>query len=268
MDATTRPFDPPGPTANAVPTANAGPNAKAGPTEPAVATVRGSLLRFDGVERAVHWINAALFAVLILTGAALYLEPIGQLIGRRALVQNIHVYCGIALPVPLVLALCGSWGRALRADVRRFNRWSADDGAWLRALTQTRQIRQRRRAAIQVGKFNAGQKLNAAFITGAGLVMLGTGVIMRWYHPYPLSWRTGATFVHDWLALSIGVVIIGHIGMALRDPDAMRAMVTGRISRAWAKRHAPAWVDARDGPPPSPPRPTPPRPPETTPTRR
>jgi formate dehydrogenase subunit gamma len=103
-----------------------------------------------------------------------------------------------------------------------------------------------------VGKFNAGQKLNASFVAGAGLVMLGTGVIMRWYHPWPLSWRTGATFVHDWLALAIGFVIIGHIWMALRDWDALRSMFVGTISRSWGKRHAPAWVAGDDGPPPRP----------------
>jgi formate dehydrogenase subunit gamma len=207
------------------------------------------LLRFDWVERVVHWVNATLFGVLIFTGAALYLEPIGRLIGRRALVEDIHVYCGLALPVPLVIALSGSWGKALRADLHRFNRWTKEDRDWLRALLRAGPERRRSLGGIRVGKFNAGQKLNAAFIAGSGLVMLGTGVIMRWYHPWPLTWRTGATFVHDWLALAIGLVIIGHIWMALMDWDAMRSMFVGTISRTWAKRHAPAWLDGEDGPP-------------------
>jgi cytochrome b subunit of formate dehydrogenase len=29
-------------------------------------------------------------------------------------------------------------------------------------------------------------------------------------------------------------------------PDTLRAMVSGRIRRAWAERHAPAWLDGRD----------------------
>ncbi len=207
-------------------------------------------MRFDWVERAVHWINAGLFLILVVTGAALYLEPVGALIGRRALVEDIHVYTGLALPIPVLLALSGSWGRALRADLRRFNRWTKDDRDWLLALPQPRTERRRRFREVRVGKFNAGQKLNAAFISGAALVMLGTGLIMRWYHPWPLNWRTGATFVHDWLALAVGLVVLGHIGMALRDRDALRAMVVGTISRSWAKRHAPAWLDGSDGVPP------------------
>jgi formate dehydrogenase subunit gamma len=205
------------------------------------------ILRFDGVERVVHWVNAAFFGVLVLTGAALYIQPIGAVFGRRALVENIHVYTGLALPFPLILGLMGPWGRALRADLRRFNRWSKSDRVWMRTVFRTGPARQQTLATLSVGKFNAGQKLNAAFVAGAGLVLLGTGVIMRWYHPWPLSWRTGATFVHDWLALAIGLVIIGHIGMALRDPDALRSMITGRISQKWSERHAPAWFAGEDG---------------------
>ena len=213
---------------------------------PEAATPKGWVDRFDRVERAVHWVNATLMLVLIFTGAALYLDPLERLIGRRALVEDIHVYCGLALPVPVLIALAGPWGQALRADFRRFNRWTVSDRMWLRALSRPRGERQAMQRQLDMGKFNAGQKLNAAFVAGAGLVLLGTGTIMRWYHPWPLSWRTGATFVHDWLALAIGIVVIGHIVMALSMPDTLRAMVTGRIRRAWAERHAPAWVDGRD----------------------
>lgn len=208
----------------------------------------GGLLRFDLVERVVHWVNALLFGVLVVTGAALYVGSLGSIIGRRALVENIHVYCGLALPVPVVLALAGRWGRGLRRDIARMNRWSRADREWLRALLRGGRDRFRLLSDVPLGKFNPGQKLNASFVAGAGLVMLATGVVMRWYHPYPLSWRTGATFVHDWLALGLGLVIFGHIGLALRDPEAFRSMWTGRIPRSWARRHAPAWLDGDDEP--------------------
>jgi formate dehydrogenase subunit gamma len=213
------------------------------PPETAAATW---LERFDGVERAVHWVTAGLMLALVFTGATLYLQPLDQAIGRRALMENIHVYCGLALPVPLILAAAGPWGRALRADLRRFNRWSRSDRLWLRAAFQERNRRRVLHSELDLGKFNAGQKLNAAWTAGGGLVMLGTGSIMRWYHPWPLSWRTGATFVHDWLALSIGIVVVGHIWMALAEPDALRSMFTGRIRRTWAEHHARAWVHGKD----------------------
>jgi formate dehydrogenase subunit gamma len=207
------------------------------------APVGGPLARFDGVERIVHWANATLFGVLIFTGAVLYFGPLTALVGRRELIERIHVYVGIALPVPILLALAGRWGRALRADIRRFNRFSPADRAWLRAATATRVQRMRARSKLSTGKFNAGQKMNAAFTGGAGLVMLGTGIILRWYRPWPLGWRAGATFVHNWLAMLIVVAIGGHILLALADRDALRSIFRGTISRTWARRHAPAWLD-------------------------
>ena len=200
------------------------------------------LARFDRVERAVHWTNAGLFAILVVTGAALYLTPLIALIGRRELIERIHLYVGIALPLPLILALCGSWGQALKRDIRRFNRWSQADRRWLRVMFQEQPRRSATRARLAVGKFNAGQKLNAAFTVGGGLVMLASGLLLRWYRPFPLSWRAGATFVHNWLALLFVIVITGHVMMALADRNALKAMLFGRISRSWAARHAPAWL--------------------------
>jgi formate dehydrogenase subunit gamma len=66
---------------------------------------------------------------------------------------------------------------------------------------------------------------------------------MRWYKPWPLSWRTGATFVHDWIFLGLCVTITGHVMFALRDPDSLRSMWEGTISRVWARRNAPRWLE-------------------------
>ncbi len=204
------------------------------------------LVRFDRVERTVHWVNASLFLILILTGAALYFTPLIALVGRRHLIEQIHLYVGLALPLPLLLGLAGRWGRGLRRDVSGINRWTEEDMQWLRGLVDTASGRRQTTLRPRLGKFNPGQKLNAAFVAGGGLVMLGTGALLRWYVPFPLSWRAGATFVHNWLAVIFVIVILGHIGLALADREALRAMLRGRISRAWAARHAPAWLDESD----------------------
>jgi formate dehydrogenase subunit gamma len=201
------------------------------------------VLRFDRVERAVHWVNAALFLILIVTGAALYFTPLIALVGRRRLIEQVHLYAGLTLPLPLLLAVAGSWGRGLRRDVSRINGWTEADLQWLRGLVDTASGRRQVALRPRLGKFNAGQKLNAAFVAGGGLVMLGTGALLHWYVPFPLSWRAGATFVHNWLAVTFAIVIVGHITLALADREALRAMLGGRVSRAWAARHAPAWLD-------------------------
>jgi formate dehydrogenase subunit gamma len=196
------------------------------------------LVRFDRVERIVHWSTAVLFGVLMLTGAALYAGPISTIVGRRDLVRDVHVIAGLALPVPIVVGLLGRWGRALRLDLGRINRWFADDRAW---------VRRRTRDQARLGKFNPGQKLNATFLGAAIVLMFATGIVLKWFQPFPLSIRTGATFVHDWLALAIWVSIIAHVVFALRDPDALRAMVRGTISARWARTKRPRWYEDATG---------------------
>jgi formate dehydrogenase subunit gamma len=193
-----------------------------------------TFLRFDRVERTLHWVNATLFGILMLTGAALYAGPISTLVGHRQFVRNVHVYSGLFLPIPVVVAVVGRHGARLRTDLGRLNRWSRDDARW---------FRRKRRPNVQLGKFNPGQKLNTAFVAGAGVVMLGTGSIMHWFDAFPLDWRTGATFVHDWFTLGIWVAVLGHIFYALRDQASLEAMLGGDISATWARKKAPLWYE-------------------------
>lgn len=204
------------------------------------------VVRFSRAERWLHWSNATLFLVLLATGMALYVPALSRVVGRRVLVKDIHVWSGLLLPAPLLLAYAGRWRDSVRADVRRFARWSVDDRRWLLSLG--------RRGRARLGKFNAGQKLNAVFVAAAIPIMLGTGAIMRWFDPFPLAWRTGATFVHDWFALALVVVIVGHIVKALADPVALRAMREGTMPLDHVERHHPRWrselveVEAGAGP--------------------
>jgi formate dehydrogenase subunit gamma len=192
------------------------------------------ILRFDRVERAVHWVNATLFGTLMLTGAALYAGPISTLVGNREVVRFIHVWSGLLLPVPLLIGVLGRHGTRLRTDLGRLNRWTRDDRRWFRRA---------HRRDVALGKFNPGQKLNAAFIAGAAVVMIVTGSIMKWFSLFPLDWRTGATFVHDWFALGIWVAVLGHIVFALRDGDALESMLNGSVPARWARTKAPLWYE-------------------------
>jgi formate dehydrogenase subunit gamma len=202
------------------------------PPEPTV--VRDRLLRFDRPERNVHWFTASLVGACLLTAAALYIAPLATLVGRRDVVKEIHVIAGLALPLPFLLVRLGPWMTQLRTDVRRLNRFDEHDRRWLRTLG--------RDPFIERGKFNAGQKLNAAFVAGAILLLLGSGSIMKWFGPFPLTWRTGATFVHDWTAFVLLIALIGHVAKALGDREAMSGMVSGTVSARWAARKAPRWL--------------------------
>jgi formate dehydrogenase subunit gamma len=194
------------------------------------------LLRFTRAERWVHRSTAVLMGCCLLTAAILYIGPLSVLVGRRAVVVWVHVLAGLALPVPVLLGWASA---AFRVDAGRLNRFDRADWEWLRSAD-------RRTGRIPIGKFNPGQKLYAAFVAGAIAVQFGTGVLMRYGQHWPLSLRTGATFVHDWLAAAVAVAVLGHLHLALRDRDARAGMRTGWVPADWARREHPRWAAETD----------------------
>lgn len=193
----------------------------------------GTVRRFGKVTRAVHWTAALLMITCIITAAILYNGSIALAVGHRHLVELVHVYAGFALPAPILL---GMFSAAYRQDMRRLDRFAPRDWRWLFS-------RKRRDGSIKVGKFNAGQKLNGALSGGAIAALLGTGIIMYFPGLTRLSWRTGATFVHDWFALAVGLLVVGHLYYAAKDSEARRGMLTGRVSDSWARAEHGAWAD-------------------------
>ncbi|MET9696712.1 cytochrome b/b6 domain-containing protein [Streptomyces sp. NPDC006529] len=209
------------------------PSEPAAPRSGSAAAATGRVRRFSRSQRWVHRSTAALMGVCVASAACLYLSPLAELVGRRHLVVTVHEWSGLLLPAPFLLGLAS---RTFRGDLRRLNRFGPHDGTWLRSA-----LRRDRLGPRPAGKFNAGQKVYANWLAGAVLVMLGTGLLM-WVTGFaPLRWRTAATFVHDWLALTLGVVLAGHVGKALADPESRRGMRTGSVDRAWAEREHPLW---------------------------
>ncbi|MCU1454386.1 MAG: fdnI [Acidimicrobiales bacterium] len=194
------------------------------------------LVRFDRVERTLHWANAVLLLSCLVTGAAMYVPALSGLVGRRRTVENIHVISGLALPVPFVAVLLGRWRRGFVRDAKRLGRFLDDDWRWLRR-------RPRRSGRLRIGKFNAGQKVNAVLVAGLLPVMLLSGAVMQWNQRFSDAWRTGATFVHDWGFLALFVLTVAHIAKALAEPVLLRSMVRGWVSVSWAAHHRPRWHD-------------------------
>lgn len=189
-----------------------------------------TLPRFARAVRLVHWSNAVIVGVLIITGYVLYGGPGAQSIGYRATFKTVHVYTGLVMPVPILLGIALS--APVRDDLRRLSRWTGDDRRWWFRSQRHR---------VRLSKFNPGQKLNTSFTGAALVVLLMSGSVMKWYEPFSDSLRTGATFVHDWTSLALGMAVLAHILFAVRDPDALHGMRAGTVDAEWAARERPRW---------------------------
>jgi formate dehydrogenase subunit gamma len=193
------------------------------------------LPRFTRVESRVHRATSALVGVLAVTGAALYYQPLSVAVGRRPVVEVVHIVAGLLLPFPVLVGIARS--PELRADLGRLNRMTRLDWQWLRR-------RDRRTARLAVGKFNGGQKLAASAVAGAGLVLFATGLLL--VAPVrldlPVGVRQGATITHDLFTFGLLVLLAGHIWMALRHPEARDALRTGEVDRSYAEREHAGWA--------------------------
>ena len=193
------------------------------------------LVRFDAITRIVHWATAGLGIVVLLTGTILYVDQLSTKIGRRALIENVHVVCSWLSLVPLLVGvLLSRPGRRL-ADLAELSRWTKADRRWLRRSTRT----------TPAGKFNGGQKLASALFAALFAMQLLTGSLMLWNKPFADSWRTGATYVHDWVYLALVVLVTGHVLEAIREPELLRSMIDGTVPRWYAERERPRWAETQ-----------------------
>ena len=171
--------------------------------------------------------------VLLVTGAFLFFPDLGGLIGNRQIVQSHRTRSRAgSCRSPCSSRCCLAPSASTRAGSTASGR---PTGSGCAAATGAR-------AGSPSGKFNAGQKLNSSFTLGAIIVMFGTGMVMFFSSLFSDTIRTGATFVHDWLALALAVVVLGHIYMAYSDPVARRGMRTGAVPEDWAQREHSAWA--------------------------
>ncbi len=189
--------------------------------------------RFSATERAVHWVHATAFLVLLATGLALYIPALSVAVGRRPLLKDIHVYTAVAWIVGLVLVVVLGDRRRLRATVRELDTFDADDMLWLRRYPRPQ------------GRFNAGQKVNAALTAAFALLFAVSGSLL-WLGERDHRFQLGSTILlHDWLTLISLVLLVGHLYLALIYPatrHALRGMTVGTVRRDWAERHHPKWV--------------------------
>jgi formate dehydrogenase subunit gamma len=189
--------------------------------------------RFSATERAVHWVHATAFLVLLATGLALYIPALSVAVGRRPLLKDLHVYTAVAWIVALVLVVVLGDRRRLRQTLRDLDRFDADDMLWLRRFPRPQ------------GRFNAGQKVNAA-LTGAFALLFAVSGSLLWLGERDHRFQLASTIVlHDWLTLISLVLLVGHLYLVLIYPatrHSLRGMTTGSVRRDWAERHHPKWV--------------------------
>lgn len=196
------------------------------------------ILRFGAADRFVHWLTAASFLTLAITGINVtfgktLLAPIMGAEGFAAwagFAKLIHNYVGFAFMVGVVLTFL-IWVKD--------NIPTGTDVAWFAAggglLTKG--------SHPPAQRFNGGQKIVFWSVVIGGFFLSLSG----WHLIFPTSetiaevqWQATihGTVSYLMIALIIGHIYIGSIGME----GAFDAMGSGEVDLNWAKEHHSLWV--------------------------
>jgi formate dehydrogenase subunit gamma len=200
-----------------------------------MATTPERLARFGRTERAVHWVHATAFFVLLGSGLCLYLPSLAQAVGRRPLLKDIHVWTAVGWGALLVVIFLAGDRRALRRTAREIDLFDANDRAWLR-----------HRPGVPQGRLNAGQKLNAIITAVFALLFAITGFFL-WYGERNTRFRLpNALLVHDWLMYASFFLVVGHLYLAVIYPKtrhALSGITRGWVRADWALEHHRTWAE-------------------------
>jgi formate dehydrogenase subunit gamma len=181
-------------------------------------------------------VHASAFLVLLGSGLCLYLPSLAEVVGRRPLLKDIHIYTALAWAIALGLVVIVGDRRALLRTAREVDVFDADDRAWLR-----------RRGAPQ-SRLNAGQKINAILTAGFAVLFVITGVLL-WEGERNTRFRfAGTLLVHDWLMYASLLLFLGHLFLAViypRTRHALNGMTRGWVYEDWALQHHRKWAETQ-----------------------
>jgi formate dehydrogenase subunit gamma len=182
-------------------------------------------------------VHALAFFVLLATGVALYVPALTEAFGSRELLRNVHLVTAVGWALALVAVFVLGDRRALRATMRELDAFDEDDREWLRTFDAPQ------------GRFNAGQKLNAA-VTAAFAVLFAVSGFFLWYGARDNDFSSpSAILLHDGLTLLAVVLVAGHLYLTLLHPStrhSFRGMTLGTVRADWARERHPKWRAGSD----------------------
>lgn len=199
-----------------------------------------TIVRFNSFERFVHWLTAACFIVLAVSGLnitfgkALLLPIMGEaaFAGWSQWGKYAHNYLSFPFTIGVVLIFLMWVGGNLPSRV---------DAQWIREGGGI--IGDEHPPAY---RFNAGQKMIYWIVVLGGTAVAVTGYILMFpfYGGLTISGMQLAQIVHSvvgvlFIAVMLAHIYIGTIGME----GAFEAMGTGEVDVNWAKQHHSLWLE-------------------------
>jgi formate dehydrogenase subunit gamma len=204
------------------------------------------ILRFNTIERFAHWLTAAAFIVLGITGLNFVFGKrlLMPLIGPEAFsswsqwAKYSHDFVSWAFMLGiLIMLVIWAWD----------NLPDRYDAHWLKVGGGL--FDKSNRTHPPAGRFNTGQKLIFWSVIVGGAALSISGIYLLF--PFDFADVNGmqwAQYVHATIGVLMVAVIIAHIYIGTMGMEgAFDAMGTGRVDENWAREHHSLWVDEMRG---------------------
>ncbi len=194
--------------------------------------------RFTTTERLLHWSFALPQIVLMITGGWLLAtaSQSGESAVKVNLVMTHKVAAACFVMAPLLVLMNGDAKTPIK-NMRLALSWNRADLQWF--FRSFMKIIVPSTTLPEVGKFNAGQKLNMLIVMILGIVFTVSGLLMWFLDGVLMAW-----IIHAVAFLIVLFVVLGHVYMAILHPStrpSFWSIINGNVDREWANHH-PRWA--------------------------
>ncbi|GLK55756.1 formate dehydrogenase subunit gamma [Methylopila capsulata] len=198
---------------------------------------RTEVRRYGASARVNHWITAATFTLLALSGLALFhpsLFFLTDLFGGGANTRAFHPWLGVVLIASFAILFVRFWSH---------NLWNRDDTQWTKQIGDV--VKGEEEKLPELGKYNAGQKMVFWGTALLIVVLFATGLVIwdEYFHGLvSIGTNRLAALVHSLAAIAAILLIIVHVYAGIWVKGSIRGMTEGRVTGGWAWRHHRKWL--------------------------
>jgi formate dehydrogenase subunit gamma len=200
---------------------------------------KNEIVRYTLKERMCHWLSAASYVYLLLTGLALftpYMYWIAYVLGGGPTVRFWHPWVG------LVFFVVQMWMHSMWSSQMKV---TDQDREWSKTIKAY--VTNRDEQVAPAGHFNHGQKQFYWIMYYSTLALIITGLLMWFPELLPLwahAYMPVVIFLHCTAALfTIGAFLI-HVYMGIVFVSGgLQGILWGHVPIAWAKAHHRLWYE-------------------------
>ena len=194
--------------------------------------------RYTSGERILHWVTAITFILLAASGLAFFHPSMfwmTNLLGGGTWARVLHPFIGVVMFVAFMLMAVKFW---------HHNVLSGNDRAWLGKIGDV--IANRDDRVPPIGRYNPGQKILFWLLLASMVVLLVSGIAL-WRPYFAPSFSIGTirfgALMHALSGLLLILLIVVHVYSSFWVKGSTEVMLSGKVSRAWAKAHHPKWYE-------------------------